>query len=109
MRHLERSIGSHAHAWERVKKVNKRITILQSLDAGKDEVLFSIDIARDGKGFIVGRSGLIRITQDGGKTWVRNDSQNKSHFFDVVVLEGGNAWVVGQLGTILHTKDGGAT
>ena len=60
-------------------------------------------------GTIVGESGLILRTTDGGQTWVSQVSGATETLLAVTMTAADQATAVGQLGTILTTTDGGAS
>ena len=71
--------------------------------------LFSTSFATNGlEGIAVGRGGTILATNDGGNSWLAQDSGVSSTLADVYVdASGKRAWAVGSNGTILRTVDGG--
>jgi photosystem II stability/assembly factor-like uncharacterized protein len=84
------------------------------LSVPTEDALFSIDINRSGLGAIVGRSGLVLITADGGVTWTKTNAlassaEDKAHLFAVDVLETGAIVAVGDFATIVRSTDGGKT
>ena len=75
--------------------------------------LHAIAFRDDVHGVVVGNSGTIYATDDGGKTWLlRQDEKKKNftteHLVDVTLV-GNLAWATGFDGVILHSIDGGAT
>ncbi len=71
--------------------------------------LNSVHFADDKIGWVVGNSGVILYTTDGGTTWTEQTSSvttalNSVHFADDKI-----GWVVGNSGVILYTTDGGTT
>ena len=56
-------------------------------------------------GAIVGKSGLILRTGDGGQTWVQDTSEFTSHLYDVFMLDSTRAWAVGEYGLVLGFGD----
>jgi photosystem II stability/assembly factor-like uncharacterized protein len=56
-------------------------------------------------GAIVGKKGLILRTSDGGETWVWDESEFTSDFYDVFMLDSTHAWAVGQYGLVLGFGD----
>ena len=59
-------------------------------------------------GYIVGASGSIMKTTDGGSTWVDQVSPVPDSFFDVFFKSETEGWAVGAGGAIVYTTDGGA-
>jgi photosystem II stability/assembly factor-like uncharacterized protein len=58
--------------------------------------------------WVVGYSGTIIHSQDGGKSWSRQEPGTQEALLGVYFVNDHEGWVVGDLGTILHTQDGGA-
>lgn len=80
------------------------------------DALFSIDINQAGQGAIVGRSGLVLVTSDGGNTWTKTNAltdvekeDDRPHLFAVDVLENGTIVAVGSFATIVRSTDLGKT
>jgi photosystem II stability/assembly factor-like uncharacterized protein len=61
------------------------------------------------KAIVVGYSGKILLTTDGGFTWAPSDSGTKSALYRVRFVDPETGWISGQEGLILHTTDGGKT
>jgi photosystem II stability/assembly factor-like uncharacterized protein len=77
-----------------------------------EEALFSIDFNAKGEGAIVGRSGLVLLTSDHGKSWQRTVfalGDEHPSLFSVDVLEDGAIVAVGEFGAIARTTDHGKT
>ena len=55
----------------------------------------------------LGMDGLILHTQNGGKTWQRQESHTANFLDDVFFISEIEGWIVGKEGLVLHTKDGG--
>ncbi len=51
--------------------------------------------------------GTILATEDGGLTWIAQDTQSAATFFDVSFTDPLNGWVVGNAGALFQTMDGG--
>lgn len=80
-----------------------------------------IDFVNSDDGWIVGQTGAIYATIDGGRTWSEQDAGTEVHLSDVFTSSSQEAWVVGSgqgfsdaieypLPTVLlHTVDGGET
>lgn len=81
----------------------------------------ALDFIDETHGWIVGTSGSILVTTDGGRTWAEQQSGVKIHLSDIFAASRREAWAVGSgegvshvitypLPTaVLHTTDGGAT
>jgi CSLREA domain-containing protein len=61
------------------------------------------------QGWIVGDTGSIWSTRNGGYHWLSQDSGVTVNLRDVYFLDASTGWAVGDSGTILHTDDGGIT
>jgi photosystem II stability/assembly factor-like uncharacterized protein len=57
-------------------------------------------------GYIVGASGSIYKTIDGGTTWVQQTSPTTATLYDVCATDATHAWAVGSSGVIIYTTDG---
>ena len=58
-------------------------------------------------GWVVGDAGLIVHTNDGGKTWQRQETLIDGDFNSVFFASANEGWAVGFEGLIAHTDDGG--
>jgi photosystem II stability/assembly factor-like uncharacterized protein len=75
--------------------------------------LHAIAFRDDTHGVVVGNSGTIYATDDGGKTWKLRQNDKKQnftteHLVDVTLI-GNLGWATGFDGVILHSIDGGVT
>ena len=72
----------------------------------------AIDFLDSWNGWMVGQSGSVMITADGGATWRRVQTplaeNERPSLWDVCFVDAEHGWVVGEEGTILHTSDRGA-
>lgn len=72
--------------------------------------LMAIDFTTPDHGVVVGHSGFIMSTFDGGKTWEPFKSDEIiDHLFDVALADDNHGWAVGHFNTIARTIDGGRT
>lgn len=71
--------------------------------------LFGLCFTDQNNGWLVGKSGTIVRTSDGGATWSLQKNALKLHLYDVSFCDARNGWAVGENGCILHTADGGDT
>ena len=55
----------------------------------------------------LGMDGLILHTENGGKTWQRQESHTANFLDDIFFISDTEGWIVGKEGLVLHTKDGG--
>jgi len=69
--------------------------------------LFSVSFPTKNEGWACGRWGTILHTEDGGLTWVHQQSGTDYTLSSTSFIDSKNGWAVGDGGTILHTKDGG--
>ncbi|MGE5499525.1 MAG: YCF48-related protein [Syntrophothermus sp.] len=68
-------------------------------------------------GYVIGDSGLILATKDGGRTWVRQKSNADKHYLmGISFIDENTGWIAGQMddgkkrgGILLHTDNGGVT
>ncbi len=56
-----------------------------------------------------GQSALIQRTEDGGKSWVTQETGKEDILEDIFFLDASTGWAVGENGVILHTTNGGKT
>jgi photosystem II stability/assembly factor-like uncharacterized protein len=71
--------------------------------------LLAIDGRHNGNKIVVGKFGVILLTQDGGKTWQTNPSGTTVTLSGVSFADHQHGFVVGSGGTLLASSDGGAT
>ncbi len=60
-------------------------------------------------GYVVGSSGLILKSTDGGNTWVQQTSNTTSTLYGVFFKSDTEGWACGAGGTLVSTTDGGTT
>ena len=114
------AIGGHS------REINRKPTIIATVDGGetwhkqvcpvRDIILQEICSVDEHVGYIVGRSGVILSTRDGGTNWMLNKSGVDLDLMSVSFVNRDTGWVAGgdlfkgrRKGVILHTKDGGMT
>lgn len=65
------------------------------------------------RGLAVGAFGLVKVTNDGGKTWTRvalgEDNDFELHLNSIVELNDGTIVIVGEMGNVFHSLDAGKT
>jgi photosystem II stability/assembly factor-like uncharacterized protein len=61
----------------------------------------------DRTGWACGEAGMMLVTRDAGRSWLRQPLPINKLFFDVSALNESNAWTVGGGGAVLRTVDGG--
>lgn len=60
------------------------------------------DIVRqDGVLWLVGESGQIHFSKDGGETWIKSPSPSTSDLLSIYFLDSRSGWITGERGTIL--------
>ena len=69
----------------------------------------SIAFTSSRRGWIVGNNGEIHYTQDGGRTWKKQDSKTQSNLLRAQFESVQQGWIVGEEGIILYTDTGGNT
>ena len=74
--------------------------------------LFAVHFVSKEKGWVVGKSGIILHTKDGGRGWKKQLSNVPTDLYDVFFLDEKKGWIVGGslfslTGVILRTVDGG--
>ncbi len=74
-----------------------------------DVLLYGIDFVSPTQGWIVGEFGVIITTQDGGQTWVSQNTPVETTLFGVSFADAQRGWAVGIDEVLLNTEDGGAT
>lgn len=60
-------------------------------------------------GWVAGDLGRVFRTEDGGKTWLRQDAGGRRPFFSITCVDDQHAMMATTDGTIFATTDGGAT
>ncbi len=77
-------------------------------NSGTTADLFSVAFSDSNHGVVVGDSGLILQTTNGGLNWMRRQSRRSLALTSVYFLNPSNGWVVGYAGdSVLYTSDGG--
>ncbi len=68
---------------------------------------FGVTFIDEKHGWVVGDSGLILETRDGGVTWVKHEGITGVPLFAVHFVDMKEGWIVGKKGLVLHTDTGG--
>lgn len=90
------SIIDHSEAtWELVRESSQNI------------LYRSLCFVDQNNGWVVGQSGIIIHTADGGNTWNEQHGDTLSDYEDVQFINQHVGWIVGRNNTMLKTKDGG--
>lgn len=71
--------------------------------------LHDINFANDSDGWVVGSSGVILHSGNGGETWTNQQSGTNITLKGVHFTNSSKGWAVGHYGTILRTTNGGQT
>ena len=93
----------------KIDEINPSCLIGSSSAIGVYDNFYSVSFVNPQKGWAVGYYGLIAYTEDGGKTWSRQESNTNDPLFSVKFVDEKNGWIVGKFGRILNTTDGGKT
>jgi photosystem II stability/assembly factor-like uncharacterized protein len=89
--------------------VARALVVLVAAD--DNPLLARLQMLSDGeRGWVVGSSGAVLATVDGGKTWRSQSSQTEQYLADVYFsADGQRGWAVGDRGTVIATVNGGRT
>lgn len=87
-----------------VKEINTDVKIIQLYP--KEDLNF-ISFVDTLNGFIVGENGIIFSSKDGGKNWIKQNSNVKERLNSIFCLNKKHCWIVGNKGTILSTINSG--
>lgn len=72
-----------------------------------EEDFYSIFFVDEDYGWVVGVSGTIFHTRDGGLRWLKQESGQKADLQAIYCVDRSACWIVGDNGTIMSTNDGG--
>jgi len=75
--------------------------------SGTSNNLNSVHFANSNTGIVVGQSGTIRRTTNGGSNWNSVTSGTSAHLFGAFFIDANTGWAVGDVGVILKTVNGG--
>lgn len=81
----------------------------RSLNSGTTETLTYVDFINESTGFVVGNSGTILKTNDGGENWTKLNSGTNATLYTVSFFNDNIAYVCGEGGTILKSSDSGGS
>ena len=77
------------------------------------ESYYAVAILPSGRAVVAGDKGVVMATNDGGRTWTRQELKKGPKYFDLYSVafssDGSHGWVVGDDGVIFRTEDGGAS
>ncbi|MBM4258058.1 MAG: hypothetical protein FJ147_19465 [Deltaproteobacteria bacterium] len=74
---------------------------------GVNDKFFDVKALSPEKAIVIGYSGKILMTTDGGRTWKSKPSGTELALYSIQFVDAQNGWISGQDGLILHTADGG--
>jgi photosystem II stability/assembly factor-like uncharacterized protein len=77
--------------------------------SGTSNNLNSVHFANANTGIVVGQSGTIRRTTNGGTNWNSVTSGTTAHLFGAFFIDANTGWAAGDVGVILKTVNGGQT
>lgn len=77
--------------------------------SGSSRALRAVKLVNRSSGFVVGDSGTMLSTTNGGDTWAALSLPTTADLFGINFIDSVIGFVVGDGGTILQTNDGGAT
>lgn len=80
-----------------------------SQSSGTGNNLNGVYFASNTTGIVVGQSGTILRTVNGGTNWAAVTSGTNVHLFSVYFINANTGWVVGDVGVILKTINGGSS
>lgn len=78
-----------------------------ALNSGTSNDLNSVYFVNLKTGYIVGETGTILKTENGGNDWVVQNSPTENSLNSVYFIDSKIGYIVGDIGTILKTTDGG--
>ncbi len=92
----------------RISSANSNATLTQQT-SGTTQNLNGVHMLDANTGWIVGNSGTILKTTNGGGAWMPQTSGTTANLRDVHFVDANRGWAVSDGGVILTTSDGGAT
>jgi len=95
-----------SQAYAHDASVNNVIWQLQN--SGTNVALHSVHFINENVGWVVGESGTILRTTNGGANWQLQTSGTLQELWSVQFMDDSTGWVSGYQGTILKTTDGTA-
>lgn len=75
--------------------------------SGTTSNLNGVVFLNSNNGIIIGQSGIILTTSNGGTNWTTRNSGYPNHLFGLTFINSNTGWVVGDMGIILKTTNGG--
>ena len=87
----------YSQSWELAHQADTKINL-------RDVFFLTVN-----QGWVVGDSGTILTTSNGGANWLQQVSGTVNQLYGVTFVSSTQGWVVGNGGTILATNDGGLT
>jgi photosystem II stability/assembly factor-like uncharacterized protein len=93
--------------WQSYYRIPAAPTLIQQRTLTPHDELYAIHFAREGRGWAVGKFGLVLHTANGGKNWNPQDSGTTKPLTSVSFADERHGFAVGGGGTILTTDDAG--
>lgn len=78
-------------------------------DNNDDITYYAIQFTDENNGWIIGYSGTIKKTSDGGKTWISQPSETTANLWDISFIDNETGWICGAENTVLKTANSGQT
>lgn len=75
--------------------------------SGTSNNLNGVYMTSNTAGIVIGQSGTVLRTTNGGANWIAATSGTPVHLFSVYFINGNTGWVVGDVGVILKTTNAG--
>ncbi len=79
----------------------------QQLNSGTNNYLYDLYFISESTGWVIGDSGIILKTTNGGSSWLQENSNTSTNLRTVFFLNDQLGWVGGYNGLLLKTTDGG--
>lgn len=87
-------------------EVNNEVGTWTKVESGVTNLLYDIDFADEQNGWVVGDSGIILHSSNGGESWQRQTCPIKDILFAVDFVDNKNGWICSR-NSILMTTNGG--
>jgi photosystem II stability/assembly factor-like uncharacterized protein len=99
-------------SWTRQKPPTLFVNVASEEDPWGDVplALYNVEFIDENRGWVVGMSGALLRTEDGGQTWIdMRDTLDVVHPFYDIKIKGNLGWIVGGGGSYVLSQDGGKT
>jgi photosystem II stability/assembly factor-like uncharacterized protein len=93
------SCSSRWRAWHSPAHDGRRLD-LERVNVPVRNTLPGVQFVDDERGWIVGRGGVILRSDDGGQTWLQQESKVKQNLY-ALFIDNKNGWTVGGDGMVL--------